>query len=129
MIRAGSHGMLWVAGDPVARCTRWTLDIERATSEITPIYRWAERSIPLKRSASGTILLAYDPDDVGTAAAISSFRSNEPPEIELSLRADKNISIGYNCFAHISSVETVVATRDAHRLQIGFTITGPITQV
>lgn len=129
MIRAGSHGMLWVASQPIFRCTRWTLDVERASSDITPVYRWAERSIPLKRSANGTVLLAYDPDDTGTAAAISSFRSNEPPPIELSLRTDKNVDRGYDCFAHISSVETVVATRSAHRLQIGFTVTGPITQV
>lgn len=129
MIRAGSHGILWVASQPVARCTRWALDIERATSDVTPIYRWKQRSIPLKRSANGNVLIAYDPEDAGAAAMISSFRSNEPPPIELSLRTDRATDRGYDCFAHISSVGTAVAVGDAHRLQIDFAITGPLTLI
>ena len=129
MIRAGSHGMLWVAGDPVARCTQWKLDIERDVRKNTPVYRWDERSIPLKRSGTGDITILYDPEDVGAAAIISSFRSNEPPVIELLLVTSRNPDHGYSFDAHISSVGTSVALRDADQLQVSFTVTGPLTLV
>ena len=129
MIRAGSHGMLWVAGDPVARCTQWKLNIERDVRENTPVYRWDERSIPLKRSGTGDITILYDPEDIGAAAIISSFRSNEPPPVELHLRTDKTADEGYDCNAHIASVGTSVAVRSAHQVSINFTVTGPITQL
>ena len=129
MIRAGSHGMLWVAGDPIARCIQWKLNIEREIRERTPVYRWDERSIPLKRSGTGDITILYDPEDIGAAAIISSFRSNEPPPIELLLVTSKNPDQGYSFDAHISSVGTSVAVRDAHQLQISFTVTGPLALI
>ena len=129
MIRAGSHGQLLADGDIVARCTAWTLNIDRDIRPQTPIYRWDERSIPLKRASRGEVSVVYDPEDAGTAALIASFRSNTPAAVALQLRTDKNSNTGYDCSVHISSVGTIVATRDAHRVRLAFTTTGPITPV
>ena len=127
MIRAGSHGAIRVGSQPIARCTQWTLSMEKETRDRTPIYQWDERSIPLGRSGVGRASIMYDPTDPGVALAISSFRSNEPPPLELQLRTDRFANKGYDCDAHISSVGTAIAVQSGHVLTIEFAVTGPIT--
>ena len=129
MIKAGSHGQLLADGDIVARCTDWTLNIDRDIKPQTPIYRWDERSIPLKRSARGEASIAYDPADMGAAALIASFRENEPPPVALQLRTDRASSSGYDVNVHVSAVGTVVATKDAHRVRLSFAVTGAVVPV
>lgn len=129
MIKAGSHGQLRAAGNVVSRCTDWKLNIDREIRDQTPVYRWDEQSIPLGRSSTGEVTVVYDPDDLGTAAIISSFRTDVPSPIALQLRTDKNSNSGYDLNAHISSVGTTVVVRDAHRVRLSFTTTGTITPV
>lgn len=129
MIKAGSHGQLLVDGYDPIRCSDWTLTIDRDVKAQTPIYRWDERSIPLKRSARGEASVLYDPDDIGYAELFASFRSNEPPAIVLQLRTDRASSAGYDVQAHVSGVGTVVAVKDAHRVRLSFAVTGPVVPV
>jgi len=129
VIKSGSHGQLLVDGYDPIRCTDWTLNIERDVKPQTPIYRWDQRSIPLKRSARGEASILYDPDDIGYAELFDSFRSNEPPAVELLLRTDAAADSGYDVQAHVSGVGTVVAVKDAHRVRLSFAVTGPVVPV
>lgn len=129
MIKSGSHGQLLVDGYDPIRCTDWTLNIDRDIKPQTPIYRWDQRSIPLKRSTRGEASILYDPDDIGYAELFASFCEDEPPPVALQLRTDRASSSGYDVNAHVSGVGTVVAVKDAHRVKLSFAVTGPVVPV
>lgn len=126
MIRAGSHGQLLVDGSIVARCTDWQLSTERELTDRTPVYRWKQKSRPLRSTTRGAATIFYDPDEPTTATILGAVRDNEPAKLEMILYSDNRELSGYQFDAYISLLATAVAPQSATTARIDFQATGTV---
>jgi hypothetical protein len=126
MIRAGSHGQLLIGGSIVARCTDWQLSTERELTDRTPIYRWRQKSRPLRTTTTGAATILYDPTEPVTATMLDAVRDNEPNALQFILYSDKAGLTGYNFWGYINLLGTSVASASATKSRITFQATGPV---
>ena len=123
----GTSGRASSAGHRVQRCVGWDAAISREHFNQTPSGSLRQQVRPGRRSVSGNLQLAMDPDDAGAASLLSSILEQDSIPLLLELDTRRGALVSFDAIT--TSQGSTVTVGGVTTVRVAFQSTGPIQGV
>lgn len=122
----GTNGQLRYAGQRVAKCRDFSIDISRDALETTSLGEADRSFIKGIRGSTGSATILYDEENPATIAMLNSVFDDTDSFGNIDLYLNTSTDKRLTCSAFLTQVGTPVSVGEVTACSVQFQITGPI---
>lgn len=122
----GTNGELRYAGQRVAKCRNFSIDINRDALETTSLGETDRTYTKGIRGATGSATILYDEENQTTIDMLNSIFDDTSSADSISMVLNTSTNKTFACSALLTQVGTPVSVGEVTACSVNFQITGPI---